>query len=88
MFTAEEREQIRQIEDAEYNKRLSTTIKQVDGGYIIEHSIAYVDSLNTVVAQVREQSVCGNALGVEAAISKLYDTADYVPAKPKGLANG
>lgn len=71
MFTAEEKQQIQQLEEVGCKTLFETNIKEVAGGYIIAHQVSYVLD-GEVKGVTREQLVAANHYAVTDTISSLY----------------
>jgi len=90
VYTAEEHQQIKQLEDAGCKTLFETNIKEVVGGFIIAHQTSYVLD-GEVKGVTREQIVASDHYVVSATIAGLYgdkisedDTTqayDYLPTQ-------
>jgi hypothetical protein len=75
VYTAEEHQQIKQLEDAGCKTLFETNIKEVAGGYIIAHQVSYVLD-GEVKGVTREQLVAADHYAVTSVIADLYGSLE------------
>jgi hypothetical protein len=90
MYTPDEANALKQLRDQCHTTHLETSIKEVKGGYIIQHVTHYLDENGTIMGQTRDQFVTADQWGVRDAINSLYpdsefkpEPADYVTSPPQ-----
>jgi acyl-CoA hydrolase len=82
MYTPEERESLAKLA-AEYTPVFETSIKEHEGGFIVTHSVTYVDDSRTVQARTVDTYVCKYPSEVLSKIDDLYEPLQRPRRKPE-----
>jgi hypothetical protein len=85
MYTPDEKKALLELQGGDYKARYETTIKEVEGGFVITHGVTYANG-DEIVGQTREQFVCSQPYDVTTAIAGLYGDRkdDMVPVIDPG----
>lgn len=71
MYTQEEAQQLKLLSDR-FKTLTETTVKQVDGGYMITHTTTYIDGDEIIQAQTKEIAVTSHKGGILHHLSGIY----------------